>query len=91
MEDQLTLEINLDELTLDDLEVLDMSKVEVMPDGVTVRPVTSMSTILDTLDRIVVGGIRGQGYKASQLAEIISQVMAAVTVQANPVSQNGKN
>ena len=74
---QLTLEINLDELVLEDLEVLDMSKTEKLPGGQT-RSVTSMHTILDTLDRIVVGGVRGKGYKGTQLMQILEQVQTAI-------------
>jgi hypothetical protein len=84
------LEIDLDELLLDDLEVLDMSKPEKLPGG-TMRPVTSMSTVLDVLDRVVVGGVRNRGFKGSQLMEVIEQVQSAIFSNINPVSQNGKN
>lgn len=87
---ELRIEIDLDKFELEDLEVLDMSRVEMLPNG-TVRPVTSMRVIIDVLDRLVVGGVRGKGYKGTQFWDIFRAVSDAIGAGMNPVGKNGKN
>ena len=87
---ELKLQIDLDKFELEDLEVLDLSRIEVLPDG-TIRPVTPMRIIIDVLDRLVVGGVRGKGYKGTQFWEIFRAVSDAIGAGMNPVGKNGKN
>lgn len=67
------LEIDLDEMLLEDWEKLD-PRVE----GVT------MGVVLDTLDRLVVGGVRNRGYSGLDLFIIQEAVGDAVKAAANP-------
>ena len=69
----LKFEINLDALEIDDLEILDASKP-----GVKARD------ILDVLDRLVVGGVRGKGYKFTAMKALGQAVFAAVNEATNP-------
>jgi hypothetical protein len=90
-EQTVKLEINLDAFTMDDWEVLDFSKTSFLPDG-TPRNGVPMSEMLDTLDRLIVGGVRGKGYSGELLGEMIKQVNEALQARINPPSgKNGKN
>lgn len=75
----LRLEIDLDQFELEDWEILDGSK-----------PGTKMNDMLNVLDRLVVGGARGRGWKGQQLFEIQKAIMDQVMASYNPV-KNGKN
>jgi len=80
MADELKFEVNLDLLELDDLEILDMSK-----EGATMRE------YLDVLDRIVVGGVRGKGYKVTDMRQMGDAILEATREAANPEDATGKN
>lgn len=75
----LVIEIDLTEFELDDWEKLD-PRIE----GV------SMKDVIDTLDKLVVGGVRGKGYKGLDLMQIQSAVGEALKQATNPQSA-GKN
>lgn len=75
----LRLEVDLDKFELEDWEILDGSK-----------PGTRMTDLLDCLDRLLVGGARGRGFKGTQLAEIQQAILAEFQQAINP-SKNGKN
>jgi len=72
--------VDLDQFELDDLEILDMSRVG----GVTMRE------YLDVLDRLVVGGVRGKGYRGTQLKALAEAINEAVKAETNP-EVGGKN
>lgn len=76
---ELKFEVDLDLLELDDLEVLDMSR-----DGVR------MKDYLDVLDRIIVNGVRGKGYKVTDMQQMGDAILAATKEAANP-EVDGKN
>lgn len=76
---ELKFEVDLDLLELDDLEVLDMSR-----DGVR------MKDYLDVLDRIIVNGVRGKGYKVTDMQQMGDAILAATKEAANP-GVDGKN
>jgi len=78
--EEIKFEIDLDALEIDDLEVLDRSK-----------PETTMHDLLNVLDRLVIGGVRGHGYKVKTLDIIAETIKDLVEAQANPVDANGKN
>src|SRR5574341_1885506 len=80
---ELRIQVDLDNFELEDLEILDLSRVEKLPGG-QVRPVTPMRIIIDLLDRVVVGGVRGKGYKAAQFWQIFNAVSEAVGSNLNP-------
>ena len=80
MADELKFEVDLDLLELDDLEILDMSK-----DGATMRE------YLDVLDRIVAGGVRGKGYKVTDMRQMGDAILKATRQAANPEDATGKN
>lgn len=75
MADEREVTIDTDQLVLEDLEVLsmlaDLRKSEWFTHENTGR-------ILDMLDRVVEGGVRGQGYKISELGRIAAAVFDAV-------------
>ena len=70
----LVLEIDLEKFELDDWEKLD-PRIE----GV------NMKDVLDTLDKLVVGGVRGKGYKGLDLMQIQEAVGEALKNATNPV------
>jgi hypothetical protein len=78
--EELKFEVDLDLLELDDLEILDMSK-----EGATMRE------YLDVLDRIVAGGVRGKGYKVTDMRQMGDAILAATRDAANPEDAKGKN
>jgi len=80
MTEDIKLSVDLDQFELDDLEILDMSK----SGGVTMRE------YLDVLDRLVVGGVRGKGYKGTQLKALAEAINEAVKREVNPEA-GGKN
>ena len=80
MANELKFEVDLGLLELDDLEILDMSK-----DGATMRE------YLDVLDRIVGGGVRGKGYKVTDMQQMGDAIMEATREAANPKDATGKN
>jgi len=55
-----------DALLMDDLEVLDGSKAG-----------TRFNNMLDVLDRVVVGGVRGKGYPAATLVAMSKAIFSS--------------
>ena len=65
-------EVNLDNFELDDMEVLDASK-----------PGVTSKEILDVLDRLIVGGVRGKGYKFSMIKTLGNAIVSAVNASVD--------
>ena len=68
------IEIDLDQLFIDDLELLD---------GLAAERIAG-TDLLDLLDRVVVGGVRGRGLRFTQMKEIGAALMAAMNDATNP-------
>ena len=68
------IEIDLDQLFIDDLELLD---------GLAAGRIAG-TALLDLLDRVVVGGVRGRGLRFTQMKEIGAALMAAMNDATNP-------
>jgi hypothetical protein len=62
--------------SLDDLEALEKS--------------SSISAMMNLLDTVVVGGVRGQGYTVGDLKAIQAALFAEVGKLGNPVDASGK-
>lgn len=75
----LRLEVDLTRFELDDWEILDGS-----------RPGTKMFDIMNVLDRLIVGGVRGKGYSGMQLVDIQKAILTQVQAEISP-ERNGKN
>lgn len=78
-DETITFEVDIDKIELDDLEVLDGSKERLQ-----------MRQVLDVLDKVVIGGVRGKGFKQSQLPDIQRAILDRISTETNP-SKNGKN
>jgi hypothetical protein len=74
MAEEVGIEIDLEQLFIDDLELIgDLATGQV-----------AGKALLDLLDRVVVGGVRGRGWRFTQLREIGAALTAAMNDAANP-------
>lgn len=80
-------------IDVDRLELSDLPTLAMLGDLKGSNWFTRENTteIIDLLDRVVAGGVRGRGYKISQLAEIAAAVFAAVNEAANPETAEGNS
>lgn len=69
------------EFSLDDLESIEKAQ---RGEG------ASITSILNFLDTVVVGGVRGRGFKIKDTQIILDAVMAEVNRMANPEDGQGK-
>jgi len=76
--------VNLDNLYIDDLETLQGFQSG-GGGGVAAKE------IVDLLDRVVVGGVRGRKLPFTALQEVGRQLMAEMGALANPEDAEGKN
>lgn len=72
MTTQIEVDVNLDELTIGDLETIDKSRRGEIP----------VSEMLDLLDRVVVGGARHLPLRA--MREIVERLEKEINAEANP-------
>lgn len=80
----LTIEVDPDALTIDDLPVL--VGVGEFAEGGFTRP--RLEELLDVLDRVVIGGVRGQGYRISDFSAIVAGVMDAINAPGTDAAKN---
>ena len=76
-------EINI-EVDLDTFELEDWERLDPRSEGIT------MKVMIDTLDRLVIGGVRDRGFSGLQLFTIQTAVFNAVQSAMNPKAL-GKN
>ncbi len=82
-----TIQVNVDEMTIGDLELLEKWAVNSKKEGVLIGEEISVREVIAFLDRIIVGGVRQ--YKVTELGSIMEAVTKQIKSISNPVSASG--